>query len=249
MKSGNTNNVINAIKEVRELFSELRSNLSREEINRIRKELYKKEAVYNSLKEKDSLTNKEKNALKNISKHLEKLNDYLKKLHKYQDNITYGLDYLFNELNEEDYYKPKEVKSALNGNYMLYESKGDKDNKLALYEHFDIIKPYLNDMIDSYKAGDEWKIQLSMRIIFVSFIDRNETQVMHTKSDNIEIIIGTDTSDAINELIDSFMKRYQEGLETKMRGSSFTFELIDSLEYHLHKISLNWGSSYIKSPK
>ena len=35
----------NAIKEVRELFNELRSNLSREEINRIEKELYKKETV------------------------------------------------------------------------------------------------------------------------------------------------------------------------------------------------------------
>ena len=85
-----------------------------------------------------------------------------------------------------------------------------------------------------------------MRIIFVSFIDANETQVMHTKSDNIEIVNGIDTSDAINELIDSFMKRYQEGLETKIKRSSYIFERIDLLEYHLHKISLNRGSSYIK---
>ena len=41
----------NPIKEVRELFNELRSNLSREETKRVRKELYKKEAVYNSLKD------------------------------------------------------------------------------------------------------------------------------------------------------------------------------------------------------
>ena len=34
-----------------------------------------------------------------------------------------------------------------------------------------------------------------------------------------------------------------------MRGSSFTFERIDLLEYHLHKISLNRGSSYIESPE
>ena len=54
-------------------------------------------------------------------------------------------------------------------------------------------------------------------IIFVSFIDTNETQAMHTKSDNIEIMNGIDSSDAINELIDSFRKRYQEGLETKMK--------------------------------
>ena len=41
--------------------------------------------------------------------YLKKLNNDLKKLQKYQDNITYGLDYLFNK---EDYYKSTEVKSA-----------------------------------------------------------------------------------------------------------------------------------------
>ena len=78
MESTTINNGINAIKEVRELSSELRSNLSREEINRIRKKLHKKETVYNSLKEKDSLTNKQKIVLKNIDKYLKKLNNDLK---------------------------------------------------------------------------------------------------------------------------------------------------------------------------
>ena len=40
----------NAIKEVRKLFNELRSNLSLEEISKIRKQLYKREAIYNFLK-------------------------------------------------------------------------------------------------------------------------------------------------------------------------------------------------------
>ena len=176
--------------------------------------------------------------LKDFKKDLDKLKKY---------SITYGLDYLFNELDEVDHYEPKEVKSAFNGNYVLYESKGDEDNKLALYEHFDIIRPYLKDLIDDHKAKSEWKIQLSMRIIFVSFTDANETREMHTKSDNITIMSGIETEDVINELF--FHKRYQEGLETKMRGSSFTFERIDLLEYHLHKISLNRGSSYINSPE
>ena len=57
------------------------------------------------------------------------------------------------------------------------------------------------------------------------------------------------TSDAINELFKSFLKRYQEGLETKMKGSSFIFERVDSLYYHLHKISLNRAGSYIDSPE
>ena len=75
-----SDNNINAIKGARDLFNEIRSNLSYEEINRIRKKLYKKEVVYNILKEQEqegSLTNKEKKVLenigrcpKNIAKHL-----------------------------------------------------------------------------------------------------------------------------------------------------------------------------------
>ena len=34
-----------------------------------------------------------------------------------------------------------------------------------------------------------------------------------------------------------------------MKGSSFTFERVDLLYYHLHKISLNRGGSYINSPE
>ena len=132
----------NQIKEVTELFIEIRNNLSREEINEIRTKLYRKEVVYNYLKSKDDLTDSEKNVLKNIGIYLKKLNSDFKKLQKYQDNITYGLDYLFNE---EDYYKPTEVKSAFDGNYVLYESRGDKDANLALYKYFDKIKPHLKD--------------------------------------------------------------------------------------------------------
>ena len=73
----------NAIKELREFFNEIRNSLFREETKRIRKELYKKEVVYNFLKEKEqegSLTNKQKNMLKNIGRYLKKLNNDLKKL-------------------------------------------------------------------------------------------------------------------------------------------------------------------------
>ena len=72
----------NAIKEVRALFNELRSNFSREEINKIRYNLYIKEAAYNHLKEKDGLTDEEKILLKNIGKYFEKLNIDFKKINK-----------------------------------------------------------------------------------------------------------------------------------------------------------------------
>ena len=249
METTTSNKGINAIKDVRKLFNEHESNFSREETKIIRKKLNKKETVYNFLKEKkreSSLTNKEKNVLNNIDRYLKKFMKNLEKLQKYKYNITYGFKYLFNE---EDYYEPIEIKSAFDDGYMLYESRGDKDAKLSIDKYFDIMRPYLKDVIDNHKARGEWKIQLIMRIIFVSFIDANETRVMHTKSDNIEIMSGIETSDVINELIKSFFIRYQEGLETKLMGNSFTFERVDLLEYHLHKISLNRGSSYINSPE
>ena len=90
-------------------------------------------------------------------------------------------------------------------------------------------------MIDSHKAHNERKIQLIMRINFVSFIDNNDHCIIHTKSDNIEIMSGIETNDIINDLFKSFLKRYQENLETKMKGSSIIFESVDLL-YYSHKI-------------
>ena len=72
---------------------------------------------------------------------------------------------------------------------------------------------------------------------------------MNSKSDNVKTMTGIETDDIINELFESFFKKYQEGLETKMReGSNFVFESADLLYYSPHKISLNRGGSYIDSP-
>ena len=72
---------------------------------------------------------------------------------------------------------------------------------------------------------------------------------MHTKSDNEEIMVGSDTNDVIKELFKSFLQRYQEGLQEKMRGSEFEFDGIHLLYYDFNKISLNRGGSYIESAK
>ena len=75
MDSKTTNNIINKLKEVRELFNEVRDNLSRKETKTIRNKLYKKESIYNFWKEKNTFTDKEKIVLKNIGKYLKKLNN------------------------------------------------------------------------------------------------------------------------------------------------------------------------------
>ena len=90
MEFASQNNGINAITEARKLFNEVRSNLSREETNRIRKELYKKEDDYNFLKKKEqegSLTNIQKNELRNDERYLKNIGMHLKNFKKYLNKL------------------------------------------------------------------------------------------------------------------------------------------------------------------
>ena len=103
-------------------------------------------------------------------------------------------------------------------------------------------------MINNHKTHEEWTIQLTMQIIFISSLDTGEFHIMHSKSNNVEILMGIETDDIIKEFFKSLKERYQKGLETKMKGSQFIFENVDLLYYHLHRISLNRGGSYIDSP-
>ena len=72
---------------------------------------------------------------------------------------------------------------------------------------------------------------------------------MHTRSDNIEIMIGDDNDDIIEELFKSFIQKYEENLQDKMGGSDFEFDGVNVLYYDFNEISLNRGGSYIDSPK
>ena len=153
---------------------------------------------------------------------------------------------LFRSSIDEVYYKPTLVKSGYNSNYIQYESKGDKI--LTVEEYLGLTEPNLANMINDYKSKGEWKIQLIAEIKFTSLKpDSDETRIMHTKSDDREIMIGSDTNEVIKELFKSFLQRYQEGLQEKMRGSEFEFDGIHLLYYDFNKISLNRGGSYIES--
>ena len=62
---------------------------------------------------------------------------------------------------------------------------------------------------------------------------------MHTRSDNIEIMIGDDNDDIIEELFKSFLQKYEDNLQNKMAGSDFEFDGVNFLYYDFNKISLN----------
>ena len=66
-----------------------------------------------------------------------------------------------------------------------------------------------------------------MSINFISSKDSDETRNMHTKSDNIEIMMGSKTDYIIDELFESFLQKYQEGLDESMTGSEFIFDSVD----------------------
>ena len=72
---------------------------------------------------------------------------------------------------------------------------------------------------------------------------------MHTESYNVEIMIGSNTDEIIEDLFKSFLQKYQKGLEESIRGSEFVYDSVDVLYYNLNKVSSSRGGSYIDSPK
>ena len=95
----------------------------------------------------------------------------------------------------------------------------------------------------------EWKIQLTMQINFVSSLDPEKNCTIDSKSDNAEIVLGSETDNIIKEFFESFLENYQKNLEEKMKDSNFVFESVDLLYQSLHKVSFNRGGSYIKTFK
>ena len=69
-----------------------------------------------------------------------------------------------------------------------------------------MIRPYLDDMIIDYKTQGECKIQITMSISFISSNDSDETHNLRTKSNNVEIMMGDETDEIMDELFNIFHK-------------------------------------------
>ena len=75
----------------------------------------------------------------------------------------------------------------------------------------------------------------------------DETCVMYTRSFNEEIMKGSDTDELIKLLFESFLKKYEENLQEKMKRSDFEFDGVNFFYYDFSKTSINRGGSYIDS--
>ena len=166
----------------------------------------------------------------------------------YKYNGIKDIKDLFKLSIDEDHYKPILVKSGYNKNYVQYESKGDRI--LTIQEYLALIEKYLRELINQYKNEGEWKIPLTADINFISLKPgSDETRVMYRRSDNEEFMNGSDTNEVIKLLFESFLQKYEENLQDKMRGSNFEFDGVNFLYYDFNKTSIYRGGSYIDSPK
>ena len=173
-------------------------NISKSESKDIRRTLYniEKRNIVGSKKTKRYLDELDKKILK-----LDKYDDY----DYYEYKGIKDIKDLFKLSIDKDHYKPILIKSGYNGNYVQYESKGDKI--LTLKEYLALIEKYLRELINYYKNKGEWKIQLIAEINFISLkTGSDETRINHTRSDNIEITIGDNNDDIIEELFRSFIQ-------------------------------------------
>ena len=73
-----------------------------------------------------------------------------------------------------------------------------------LKEYLNLIEKYLKELIEEYKLKGEWKEQLTIKVNFISLKPgSDETRIMYTRSDNVEIIFGDDNDDIIEQPFES----------------------------------------------
>ena len=215
---------------IRKKLNELKHNFYRSEFNKIRKNLY------NLKNQKIS---------KESTKYLNELNQKIINLDKHEDFI--GLENVKDLYSILD-YKPILIRTGFNNNYLEHGSEGS--NLLSFTEYLDLIKPYLEDLINEKKNKGEWKLQLTTKISFVSLKpDSDETRLMHTRSNTVEFMNGSETEEIIESLYRSLLQNYNDNLQEKMKDSDFVFNRINYFYYDFNRVSICKGGSYIDSRK
>ena len=223
------------IDNIREDLKDLSYKLSKSELKEIKTNLY-------------NIEKRKKISTKKTNKYLDELDKKILKLEKYHDYDDHeykgikDIKNLFKLSIDKDHYQPVLVKSGYNNNFVQYESKGDKI--LSIQEYLALTEKYLKKLINQHKKEGEWKIQVIAEINFISLKPRSdEMRVMYTRSDNEEVMNGDNTNEIIKSLFESFLQRFEENLQEKMRGSDFEFDGINFFNYNFNKTSIYRGGS------
>ena len=104
--------------------------------------------------------------------------------------------------------------------------------------------PGLDGLINKKKNnGVECKIQLNIKVNFISTNDTGQICTFHVPSDNEEIRLGNETSEITTKLIKSFLSNYQKEEKILRNGSNFVLDSLDLFYVNIHKTDLKRGKS------
>ena len=106
----------------------------------------------------------------------------------------------------------------------------------------------MRNIIIDLENSDISKIQLTIAIKFIFSKDAEEEHIMDLRSSNIKCTSYNDANEVVNELFESLLWRYQNNLETSMRGSDFIFDSVRLKHSKCHKVNFKHDGSYIDSP-
>lgn len=246
LKNNTNTGVKDKINQIRTLLISLNNILTNKEISPIRKELYEieKQAIHTE----------------ETHQFLDNLLDTLKKRQKYrfndfQDQSYFGIRDIENLFEHYDtdskYYKPIELSSAFNKNFMEYEIRVDRNKNVSLKQYLEKISPHLLNLFNERqnKVENKQKIQLIIGISFRHITDSSKNYIFCVNSNNILMLKADNPNDIFTKLLDSFLEKYEIEGNTLRNGSNYAFNFVDITNIKFHSFDLVRGSSYIPSLK
>ena len=98
---------------------------------------------------------------------------------------------LFEHKEKKENYKPVRVSNFQSKNHIEYESNGGRNKTVSVEEYLNKIRPYFKDIINNLK------VQLTIGNNFTFAINNGEKSLIHSTSDNIEIMINDEADEVI----------------------------------------------------
>ena len=82
------------------------------------------------------------------------------------------------------HYVPEKINVAINGKYIEYKSKCYEN--ISIEQYLENVRPYLGNVTHDLRESGGWKICLTMKSNFMLSKHGGNSQLLHSKSDNID---------------------------------------------------------------
>ena len=114
---------------------------------------------------------------------------------------------------------------------------------MSVKSYFDKVIPYLRVLIDENKVYEQ-KIQIDIGFNMVHISDKR--RITHfPRSDNVICMPSSNTNEILEQLLISFYKKINDGLQLSRESSSFVYESVEECNIHFNKIDLRRSASFI----